>query len=90
MLLGNISIHLPKNEKGQFFPNLGMLTTLLPKKPSKGVIQPIVEVLDQEKVGSLEDENHEDDEELDWSMEQVLPSQQVSCPWVISKPSIHH
>ena len=75
-------IHLPKRDKGQFFPNLGMLTTLLPRKPSSGsgaVVQPVMEVLGQENRATPGHPAGEEEEEevYDWRVEQAIPSDNV-------------
>ena len=89
--IGIVLIHLPKKEKGQFFPNLGMLTTLLPRKPSNekksgGVVHPVMEVLEgkdhQEGVStpsSLLRLQELEEEAFDWQVEQTISPPHVSC-----------
>jgi len=88
--IGIVLIHLPKKERGEFFPNLGMLTTLLPNKPSSkqcsGVVHPVMEVLGskdhQEGEATLSSSLRQQEVEegvFDWHVEQTLPPPHVSC-----------
>ena len=53
MSLGTIVIQLPKRNHGEYFENLGMLTTLLSKKPSRDLgkmtSKPLIEVVGGER-----------------------------------------
>lgn len=78
---GNVTVLVSKSNHGEHFPNLEMLTTLLPhqKKDLKELgKKPLIEVLEPEgacgegavAVGGVEEE---EEEEFDWQIQQTLP-----------------
>jgi len=78
---GVVVVQVPKLTVGQHFPNLEMLTTLLPRKHkdlrSVGE-KPQIEVLELEGGGAKEEE---EEEEFDWEVEQTFPeSAEVVAP----------
>ena len=101
--IGTIVVQLPKLHRGQHFENLGMITSLLSKKPAKDLrsigASPRIEVVpsseasaelgggDGEREG--EGESGEESDEFDWQMEQELPKDQDSVRAVGGYSEIH-
>ena len=77
--VGTLSVQLPKREHGQIFTNLGMLTTLLPRKlkdVQRAGVQPLIEVVGDGD-GAAEVARTQGDEKFDWRMEQTVPPPDV-------------
>jgi protein SHQ1 len=78
---GELKVWLPKKQRGQFFPNLDMITELLGIKskttpqPSQQMGKPLIEEMDFVS-SALRKENEE--EEIDWSIPPTLPAEEVS------------
>ncbi|XP_064404821.1 protein SHQ1 homolog isoform X2 [Halichondria panicea] len=68
---GSVTVHLPKLQSGEHFDNLGMLTTLLSKKPAKATQsqKPLIEVIGANVRDSCSSESEDD---IDWQAEQIL------------------
>ena len=88
-----IVAHLPKLHRGEHFENLGMITSLLSKKPAKDLrsvgASPRIEVIpgatelcggDGERIEDREGEGEsgEESDEFDWQVEQEFPKDQDS------------
>jgi len=75
---GVLTVQIPKLNKGEFFENLDMLTKLLEKKNPQSL--PIIS-----EIGERDPTQEDNDEELDWEMEQNLPPQ-LSADELLRKP----
>lgn len=69
--LGEMTVWIPKQEKGQHFPDLDMLATLL--EPKKKAMPGLIQVLD-----SSEESQGKEEEEICWDFPQTLASES-SC-----------
>lgn len=71
---GAFVIQCEKQVPGEHFANLDMLTTLLAPQGASSVKKPLIEV-----VGGNDDEagDEEEDENIDWFLEQTLPDENV-------------
>ena len=92
--IGTIVAQLPKLHRGQHFENLGMITSLLSKKPAKDLwnigASPGIEVDPGSSDAGIEvggggggggdgeGESGEESDEFDWQVEQQLPEDQDS------------
>ena len=87
--IGTIVAQLPKLHRGQHFENLGMITSLLSKKPAKDLrnigASPGIEVAPGSSDAGIEvgggdgeGESGEESDEFDWQVEQQLPEDQDS------------
>lgn len=78
-------VQLPKHEHGQHFSDLGMLTTLLPRKPAnvqQAGVQPLIEVVEGVDTADPAGAEKEEDEEFDWRVEQTIPPPNVRTSYV--------
>ena len=95
--VGTIVAQLPKLHQGQHFKNLGMITSLLSKKPAKDLrnigATPGIEVVPGNEAGADlggcgdgegERESGEESDEFDWQVEQQLPKDQDAVRVMIS------
>jgi protein SHQ1 len=64
---GNLVIYLPKLNRGEFFPDLDMLTKLMEKKKNNN--SPVIET-----ISNIQEEN--EDDELDWEFDQKIPTEE--------------
>ena len=90
-MTGTIIVQLPKLHPGQHFDNLGMITSLLSKKPAEDLrnvgVCPGIEVVPGSSGGDVgaevegngvEGSGEESDDEFDWQVEQQLLMDQNS------------
>jgi protein SHQ1 len=70
---GTITVYVPKRSTGHHFDNLGMITSLLSKKPAaaKMASKPLIEVLPGG--GEVAVSSEMEEEEFDWQVDQQVP-----------------
>lgn len=102
--VGTIVAQLPKLHRGEHFENLGMITSLLSKKPAKDLrsvgASPRIEAVPSGEPGATqlggddgegegEGESEEESDEFDWQVEQELPKEQDSVRVVSGDSEMH-
>jgi len=86
---GKFILTVEKVNRGEHFPNLDLISTLLVKKTKTFPSKPNIRVLDsQGEDGSVDDLHCSVDEssEIDCLIEQTVPEEVPSCEGLISKP----